>query len=312
MASNSTRMNNTVKSSRRNILWRLFRPHTLTASFIPVLVGSVLAWQTNGYLHWGLLIAMLIASVLIQAATNMFNEYYDFVRGLDTSESIGIAGAITRDGVKARTVLILALVSLLIAALLGVYICSSTSWWLALIGLGCMAVGYLYTGGPLPIAYTPFGELLAGLFMGSGIILISYFIQTGSVSREVFLVSIPNLILIGAILMSNNIRDREGDQISGRHTLAILLGHKGAVRFMAGMFLLAYLWIVLLIFIGVLHWWTLLVVLSIPQAVKAINGFINKKFPAEMMPGMVRVGKLNTLFGMLFVIGLILEGIFQL
>lgn len=311
MASNPTQTKHTVKSNRRGILWRLFRPHTLTASFIPVLVGSVLAWQENRYLHWGLLTAMLLASVLIQAATNMFNEYYDFIRGLDTSESIGIAGAITRDGVKARTVLHLALGNLLIAALLGIYICSSSSWWLAMIGLGCMAVGYLYTGGPLPIAYTPFGELLAGLFMGSGIIMIAYYIQTGNVSWNVFLVSVPNLVLIGAILMSNNIRDREGDQINGRHTLAILLGHQGAVRFMGGMFLLSYLWVILLIFIGVLHFWTLLVVLSIPQAVKATNGFRDKKSPAEMMPGMVRVGKLNTLFGMLLVIGLIFEGIFR-
>ena len=44
-----------------------------------------------------------------------------------------------------------------------------------------MAIGYLYTGGPIPISWTPFGELFSGLFMGMIIILLSFFIQTGNV-----------------------------------------------------------------------------------------------------------------------------------
>ena len=79
-----------------------------------------------------------------------------------------------------------------------------------------MAVAYLYTGGPLPIAYTPFGELTAGLFMGVIIIGISFFIQTGTVTSEVVLLSIPSSILIGAILLANNIRDLDGDKENGR------------------------------------------------------------------------------------------------
>ncbi|EAO51525.1 1,4-dihydroxy-2-naphthoate polyprenyltransferase [Bacillus thuringiensis serovar israelensis ATCC 35646] len=89
-----------------------------------------------------------------------------------------------------------------IAILLGVYICMNSRWWLAAIGLVCMSVAYLYTGGPLPIAYTPFGELTAGLFMGVIIIGISFFIQTGTVTSEVILRAIPSSILIGAILLA--------------------------------------------------------------------------------------------------------------
>src|SRR5690625_3895838 len=55
------------------VWWRLLRPHTLTASFIPVFVGSMFAFIDHS-LHAGLFFAMLIASMLIQAATNMFNE----------------------------------------------------------------------------------------------------------------------------------------------------------------------------------------------------------------------------------------------
>lgn len=290
----------------KDILWRLFRPHTLTASFVPVLIGTALGFLVKDSINMKLFAAMMIASVLIQAATNMFNEYYDFVRGLDTAESIGIAGAITRDGVSARSVLLLAVFCFVLAGLLGIYICAQTSWWLLLIGAGCMAAGYLYTGGPLPIAYTPFGELCAGLMMGSGIIMISHYIQTGMVTYQAFLISIPSLLFIGAILMSNNIRDRVGDERSGRKTLAILLGHKRAVYFMAAMFVVAYLWLIALVISNILMPWTLIALLSIPKAIQAIRGFVNKSLPAEMMPAMKYVAQTNTFYGLLLVVGLLL------
>src|SRR5690625_5054896 len=63
-----------------HVWWRLLRPHTLTASFIPVFVGTMIAYN-DGALHITIFFAMLLASILIQAATNMFNEYYDYVRG---------------------------------------------------------------------------------------------------------------------------------------------------------------------------------------------------------------------------------------
>ena len=168
---------NSPYSNWLRVLWKLFRPHSLTASFIPVLIGSALAWRTTGQLRILLLVAMLVASTLIQAATNMFNEYFDHVSGLDTAESVGIAGVITQHGVRPRTILKTASVALILATLLGVYICWSSSWWLAAIGAVSMLVGYLYTGGPYPIADTPFGEVFAGVFMGCGIILLSCFIQ---------------------------------------------------------------------------------------------------------------------------------------
>src|SRR5690625_1801480 len=171
-------------------------------------------------------IAMLCACLLIQIATNLFNEYYDYVRGLDTEELGGIAGAIVRHGMKPKSVLQLALSSYGVALLIGIYICMSTSWWLAVIGLIGMAVGYLYTGGPYPIAYTPFGELFSGVFMGSFFILISFYIQTDMVNLESVLLSIPVAILVGALNLSNNIRDIDEDRKGGRKTLAILLGTK--------------------------------------------------------------------------------------
>jgi 1,4-dihydroxy-2-naphthoate polyprenyltransferase len=140
------------------VWWQLPRPHTLTAAFVPVFLGSALTLHYID-INFLLFLAMLVACLSIQATTNMFNDYYDYVRGLDNEQSVGIGGAIVRNRFKPSTVMTIALSLFGIAALLGVYICLNSSWWTAIIGIVCMAAGYFYTGGPLPIAYTPFGEI---------------------------------------------------------------------------------------------------------------------------------------------------------
>lgn len=220
--------------------WRLVRPHTLTASLVPVLVGSIWAFSCTHTLHLGLFLAMLVASCAIQIATNLFNEYYDYVRGLDTKDSVGIGGTIVHDGASPKFVLNLALGLYGMAALLGIYICYNSSWYLLFIGAFCMLIGYLYTGGPFPISSSPFGELFAGGFLGTGVICISYFIQTGSITWHTVAISVSVLVLIGPILTGNNIRDRVGDAANGRRTLVILLGHKRSVQFLNIMFAFCY------------------------------------------------------------------------
>ncbi|MDY7043351.1 1,4-dihydroxy-2-naphthoate polyprenyltransferase [Virgibacillus sp. M23] len=288
------------------VWWRLLRPHTLTASFVPVFVGSMLAFR-EGHVHILLFIAMLIASMLIQAATNMFNEYYDYAKGLDTEDSVGIGGTIVRDGINPKTVLRLALAFFGIAILIGIYISIQSSWWIAAIGLICMVFGYLYTGGPLPIAYTPLGELFSGFLMGTVIIGISYFIQTNTITGEVLIASIPIALFIGAIMLSNNIRDLDNDKENGRKTLAILLGRKNAVRFLALMFIVAFITTATLIITDIFPLWSFITFIGIIKAVDVINKFKGKTEPIEMMPAMAATGKTNSIYGILLGISLVIS-----
>ncbi|GAA0428534.1 1,4-dihydroxy-2-naphthoate polyprenyltransferase [Lentibacillus halophilus] len=289
------------KNESLQIWWRLLRPHTLTASIVPVFVGTMFA-LTHSHINVLLFLAMLLASILIQAATNMFNEYYDFVLGLDNESSVGIGGTIVRDGISPKTVLRLALTFFAIAMLLGVYICVASSWWVAVIGIVCMLFGYLYTGGPYPIAYTPFGELFSGFFMGTVIIGISFYIQTSVLTSSVIWLSIPVAIFIGSIMLSNNIRDLDGDKENGRKTVAILLGRKNAVRLLTILFITAFSLTAAYVIAGILPIWSLLALLSGIKAVDVIRKFKGKKSSLEMMPAMAATGKTNTIYG--FLIGL--------
>lgn len=292
--------------STAKLMWQLTRPHTLTATFSPVILGTALAlFDTK--IDWLLFVAMLVCCLCLQIATNLFNEYYDFKRGLDTVDSVGIGGALVRHGTKPSSVLAFALVLYAIAMVIGVYICMASSWWLVVIGLIGMAIGYLYTGGPFPIAYTPFGELFAGLAMGIGFILIAYFIQTGDVSWTSFLVSVPLGILVGGINMSNNIRDIKEDTIGGRKTLAILLGRKHAITALAISFVVAYVWIIVLVIIGQVTPWVLVVFISIPKPIAAIKNFREGEgVPQKQGLAMKSTAMTNTFFGLLLSVGLII------
>lgn len=297
------------KNKGWRIWWQLMRPHTLTASFVPVTLGTVMAYEIDG-INFQLFLAMLIASMLIQAATNMFNEYYDYKRGLDTEESVGIGGTIVRDGVQPKVIMNLAILFIILSVLLGIYISANSSWWIALIGSVSILVGYLYTGGPLPISSTPLGEIMAGLFMGINIILIAYFIQAGTVTLTPVLVSIPITILIGAINLSNNIRDIDGDRDFGRKTVPVLVGKDNAIKILAISFIVSYLWMIALVLFYNLTPWALLVLLSSPKAYRAVKDFIGKVLPIEMMAAMKATAQTNTLFGILLTVGFLFSYLF--
>lgn len=291
----------TEQISPAKLMWKMTRPHTLTATFAPVILGTVMALAVTD-IDWAMFAAIMIACLCLQIATNLFNEYYDFKRGLDTADSVGIGGGIVRHGLKPGNVLTVAFVLYGIAAILGVYICMNSSWWLVAIGVFGMAVGYLYTGGPLPIAYTPFGELFAGVLMGSGFVLISYFVQTGTITLDSVLISLPIAILVGAINMSNNIRDIEEDIIGGRKTLAILLGRDRAIALLMVAFIVSFAWIIGLIAVGIISPWALIVFLGIKKPIEAIRAFrIGKE---QMRVAMKSTALTNTIFSFLLAIGL--------
>ncbi|SHM91705.1 1,4-dihydroxy-2-naphthoate polyprenyltransferase [Gracilibacillus kekensis] len=294
-----------------HVWWRLLRPHTLTASFIPVFVGTMLA-VLDGSFRPLVFIAMLIAAMLIQSATNMFNEYYDFIRGLDNEDSVGIGGTIVRDGIKPNVVKRLAFSFLGVAALLGVYICLISNWWIAVIGLACMLIGYLYTGGPVPIAYTPLGEVVSGLLMGTVIIGISYYIQTFAISWQILVISIPIAIFIGCIMLSNNIRDLEGDKENGRKTIAILIGRNKAIFLLSSLMLTSYALTAAFIIAGLLPIYSIISLLSITKAREAIKTFQANTTNVGMIPAMVATAKTNTFYGGLIGLSLLLQILFPL
>ena len=283
------------------------RPHSYPASIAPVLFGATYAL---GYeIKFSILkfILFLLACLLIQAATNLFNEYYDYKHGLDKVDSEGISGSIVKGNLSPREVMVGALVLYALAFVLGLILTLMTSFYVLLVGLVCMLAGYFYTGGKYPIAYSPFGEVVSGFFMGTIIIALSFYFQTGYVNADIIVVSLPLFIMIGAILLANNIRDLDNDKESGRRTYAILVGRNNAIKTMAISFIVVYLLNVLFIVTKYASWWNLLVFVTIPLAIKIIKGFSANNNKKTMAPYMVLTAKLTIFVGFIMSLANILK-----
>ncbi|CAM4314433.1 1,4-dihydroxy-2-naphthoate polyprenyltransferase [Listeria booriae] len=296
-----------VRHSGFHKWWMLLRPHTLVASFVPVFLGTTVAMSYESF-HFTRFFVMLISCFLIQTSANLFNEYYDYKKGQDDEHTVGNGGAIVRNGMKPGFILFLAIFLYVLAILGGVYLCMDVNnWWIGLLGIISMLVGYLYTGGPYPIAYTPFGEIMAGFFMGGIITYISFYIQAGFISSFIVYVSIPVMVLVGNLLLANSIRDLEPDKANGRLTLAILLGRKGALVLFTAAFIFAYAWEIALIFTVEATPWILIILLSVPEAIKAVRRFIGKSVPITMVPAMKATSKALTFFGLLLAIAFLIS-----
>lgn len=283
------------------------RPHSYPASIAPVLFGATYAL---GYeIKFSILkfILFLLACLLIQAATNLFNEYFDYKHGLDKIDSEGISGSIVKGNLSSREVMVGALVLYALAFVLGLILTFMTSFYVLLVGLVCMLAGYFYTGGKYPIAYSPFGEVVSGFFMGTIIISLSFYFQTGYVNADIIVVSIPLFIMIGAILLANNIRDLDNDKESGRRTYAILVGRNNAIKTMAISFIVVYLLNILFIVTKYASWWNLLVFVTIPLAIKIIKGFSENNHKTTMAPFMVLTAKLTIFVGFIMSLANILK-----
>ena len=283
------------------------RPHSYPASIAPVLFGATYAL---GYeIKFSILkfILFLLACLLIQAATNLFNEYYDYKHGLDKIDSEGISGSIVKGNLSPREVMVGALVLYALAFILGLILTFMTSLYVLLVGLVCMLAGYFYTGGKYPIAYSPFGEVVSGFFMGTIIISLSFYFQTGYVNTDIIVVSLPLFIMIGAILLANNIRDLDNDKESGRRTYAILVGRNNAIKTMAISFIVVYLLNILFIVTKYASWWNLLVFVTIPLAIKIIKGFSTNNHKTTMAPFMVLTAKLTIFVGFIMSLANILK-----
>lgn len=204
------------------------RPKTLPAAIVPVWAGCVLAWKLTGKFDTALALCTLFGAVFIQIATNFFNDAIDAAKGADTARRAG-PKRVTASGLVPRRVVMLAgAFFLLLAALCGLVLYQAAGWPILAIGIPSMYLAFGYTGGPFPLAYRGMGELFVIAFFGLVAVSGTVFVQTLEWRREALLLG-AQIGLLSAVLISiNNLRDREEDASTGKHTLAVRLGPKGA------------------------------------------------------------------------------------
>lgn len=204
------------------------RPKTLAAGVVPVWVGGVLAWKLSGAFDAWLWTCTLLGALCIQIATNFFNDAVDGKKGADGEGRTGPRRLTGTGEMSFAHVMGIATAFLVGAVFFGAFLVMERGWPMLAIGLPSLFFAYGYTGGPFPLAYRGLGEIFVILFFGFVAVMGTVFVQTGEWPREAVLLG-GQIGLLSAVLISvNNFRDREGDALVGKRTLAVRLGPKVA------------------------------------------------------------------------------------
>lgn len=210
----------------------LAAPHTWPAAIFPVFVACALAVANGGYKDTGsvnglMVLVLLAICILLQSAVNTINDYFDFVKGTDSvdnqpdpTDAVLVYHHVNPKSVRTYFISLIA-----VAFALGVYVIARTGWVPLAIALVGVVVIFLYSGGKTPISYLPLGEAVSGFVMGGLIPLACYQALTGSFSWMVLLWSVPLILGIALIMLTNNGCDIDKDVLAHRKTLPVLLGH---------------------------------------------------------------------------------------
>jgi len=220
--------NDTYRPLTPKVAFQLAAPHTWVASVYPALFGILTCWLKGYPLGPVKAPALLLTCVLMQSAVNALNDYFDFVKGTDSAEdNVEVSdAALVYAGVNPKNAKWLGISFLSLAAILGLSCCMGSGWAPILVGLLGGVIIVLYSGGPLPVSYLPIGEVVSGVTMGGLIPLGIVACATGEFKPEVLAWSLPFILGIGLIMMSNNGCDIEKDVKAGRRTLPTLLGRE--------------------------------------------------------------------------------------
>ncbi|MFK5985308.1 MAG: 1,4-dihydroxy-2-naphthoate octaprenyltransferase [Pseudomonadota bacterium] len=233
--------------------WLAIRPKTLSITLSPVLCAVALVFHYQATINWLTAAVILSSALLIQVATNLFNDVADFERGADNAQRIGPLRVTASGLLSATQVKNMAYGCFLFAFIFGIYLVYIGGWPIILIGLASISSGYAYTGGIKPIAYSPLGELFVIVFFGLIAVSSSVYLLSPEISRLDIYNSLWFGLALGcfaaAILLVNNYRDLEGDIKANKLTLVYYLGRDVAkivysLLVTIPYFIILYLWLV--------------------------------------------------------------------
>ena len=290
----------------------LTRPRTLAAALGPTILGAAFSYYTFGALHGtGLAIfhtiLIFLAVVSAQIIANLWNELKDFKSGLDAGQKIGNAGSLTRGAVTPKLISTMIKILMIVPIIIGLYLSATITWWYIPAGIICILISFLYSGGPKPISRTPFGEISSGIAMGFAIVLITGYAWTRELSLAFLIPALPATLLVGSIMLTNNIRDIRNDENHGRRTLPIVLGRDRAISLMSITYIFNFIWIGAWIYLKVLPIPALLTLLAIIPAFKTINIFYTHVDEIKLDKAMGTTAGAAMLYQLLLSIGLIIS-----
>jgi len=277
------------------------RPKTLTAAFVPVVVASSLTSALSGHFSFDLALWALLASFLIQIATNLVNDALDFKKGTDNETRIGPMRVTATGLIHSSTVMRAAYFCFAMAFACGVPLVIAGGTPILVLGLCSILCGYLYTGGPYPLAYHGLGELFVIVFFGLLAVSGMFFLHSAQFSPDALVAGLQVGLLAAVLISVNNLRDIVGDKLSSKKTLAVRFGPRVARASLALYIFVPYL-------LGAywfksFPWATFLPLLTLPIALPLIREIYATEPSPKYNLFLARAALLHAVFGLLMSAG---------
>ena len=303
------------------VWWEGIRPGYLPLAIMPVLVGSTLAWTQGvspvtpfGSFHFFHFIAVLFAVVALQVGANLVNDYYDYIKGIDTSNPLGPGGLIQQGLIRPTRVLNFGLILLALGSLMGALVAVAGGLYLYLFGLIGLLCTYFYSATARSLSSLALGELVSFCVFGPLLTLGAYMVQTGGFANRAALVSVilyslPLGLLATAVVHVNDMRDVESDVQARKRTLASVQSLRwGRVEYI----LLVVGAYAIIVALGLPHGAPHLVLITLwtlPILLVAITGVMRADMPASLHLVMRETLKLVTYFALLLIAALIVSAL---
>ena len=230
------------------------RPAFLTASAMPVIVGTAAGFEQSRQFDAVLFFLALFSTMLLHSGANVANDYFDHISRNDwlNKNPTPFSGGrrYIQEGIlSARTTLMLSIFCFAAGAVLGLAILFITQsvfiLWLGLVGL---LGGFYYTAPPLKLGYRSLGEIAIAFLFGILPVSGAYYLQTGQFDFAILLPAAIVAILIFLIIFINEFPDKDADAAAGKRTLVVIFGIPKAIWIYRIVLILSYVIAIVLLF----------------------------------------------------------------
>ena len=285
------------------LAWRIaLRPKTLWIATVPVIVATCLAWSVAHAFDALVALIALCAAVLMQVVTNLQNDVGYFERGAETGKRIGLPRATANGWLAPRAVKRAIVAAIVVANIVALPLMMRGGWPIVATSVASTLAALAYMGGPRPIAYTPYGELMVFVFFGLVAVCGAYYVQTGFFDAASTLAASAIGMHAAAVLLVNNFRDRGHDAVTGRRTLTVVLSPEAAIRVYGALLLAPFALTVALALAAGSAWYALPIV-ALPWAWGLARALRRTPGGSAQNALLFRTVMLEVAFGMLLAAG---------
>lgn len=284
------------------------RPWSFPMTLMCVGFGIAYGFWLTGSLNVQLSLLALLGSVLLHAAVNVWNDYFDYRYGIDRP---GVGTTVYRShpifaGIMKPGHVLAFGTSLGLAALgVGLILAMAARPLVLVLGLAGLVLAYSYTGPPLKLKYRGLGELEVFIAWGPLMAVGGAYASSGRLSPEAAAASTPLGLLVAAVLLANNIRDVEDDRKAGAYTLVTRIGRGPAIRLYQFMIISPHVIAAALYFAKLAPLTSLAALASLPLAA-SLARLVSHEVPVDADP---RTAKLVLVFGLSYTLGILAPGV---